>query len=127
MSRFLPILFGVVLLPSIVSADVLPEFVGLFNIFVGLMLVAAFLSMGAGLVMWAVRLGTYPTYRDEAIKLMSLSVTILFVLIVLLVVVQFVQKHTAAASFALGLVVFAAVVWFLISIATSKSEEKAEH
>lgn len=127
MTRFAPLLLSIGFFPSVASADILPEFVGLFNIFVGLMLVAAFLSMGAGLIVWGVRLGTYPTYRDEGIQLMRLAVTILFVLIVLLALAQFVQKHTAAASFAVGLVVFALFAWFLIAVATSKEEEKTDH
>ena len=53
----------------------------MFNVLVGLMLTAAFLSFGTGAVLWAARLGTYPTYRDEGIRYMMWGVVILFVLV----------------------------------------------
>lgn len=92
----------------------LAQFVGLFNIFVGLLLTLAFLLMGAASVMWAVRLGTSPTYRDDAIMLMQWAVAILFVLIVLLLLVQFIQQHTATAVYIAGFFIIGLVAWAVI-------------
>lgn len=94
---------------------------------VGLMLVFAFIFFFSGLGMWFVRLGTWPTYRDEAIAYMQWGVVILFVLAVLLAVVQFVQEHTAIASFVVGIVLVVAVAWMVVTLSQSKKSEEKEH
>lgn len=118
---------GVLLLPSAASAQVLSQVSGLFNIMVGLMLVFSFLFFFGGLGMWFVRLGTWPTYRDDAIRLMQWGVVILFVLAVLLAIVQFVQKHVALASFLAGLVVFVIVAWVFVTVSTAKGDDEKKH
>ncbi|MFA7309465.1 MAG: hypothetical protein WC050_01035 [Candidatus Paceibacterota bacterium] len=115
------------LLPTVAFADILPRVAGFFNIFVGLMLVAAFLCMGTGMLLWVVRLSTYPTYRDEGILLMMWGVAILFVLLVLLAIVQFIQFHAAAASFVFGIIILIAVAWFVIAVLMAKEEKKEEY
>lgn len=99
----------------------------LFNIVVGLMLVAAFLAMAGGLMMWYVRLGTWPTYRDEAIGVMQWGVAILFVLVVLLGVAQYVQTHMAISMMALGAVVAAVAVYVVATTMMEGGGEKEEH
>ena len=92
----------------------LTQFVGLFNVLVGLMLTVSILLMGAGWVMWVARLGTTPTYRDEAIHVMQWSVSILFVIVILLLLVQFVQRHTATAVYLLGFIILGFVAWAVL-------------
>lgn len=92
----------------------LTQFVGLFNIFVGLLLTLAFLLMAAACAMWVARLGTTPTYRDEAIDLMQWAVAILFVLVLLLLLVQFVQRHTATAVYIAGFFIIGLAAWAVI-------------
>lgn len=101
--------------------------VGLFNIVVGLMVVAAFLMMGGGLALWYVRLGLFPSYRDEAIKMMQWGVAILFVLVILLWVAQFVQTHKALATMLVIAVVAAAVAYFVVTQVLTSSGEEEEH
>jgi uncharacterized Tic20 family protein len=100
--------------------------VGIFNVFVGLMLVAAFLLMGSGLMLWYLRLGTYPTYRDSAIEQMKWAVTIMFVLVVLLGIAQFVQRHTAEAMMAIGVIIAVGIALFVLSELTAAEEEKKD-
>ena len=102
------------------------QVVGLFNIFVGLMLTLSVLLMGAGILMWIIRLGTWPTYRDEALVLMEWAVGILFTLILLLLLSQFVQQHTAAAVFILGLIIIGVLVWLGMQ-AAKESKNAEEH
>lgn len=111
------------------SPFTLTQFVGLFNVFVGLLLTLAFLLMGAASVMWVVRLGTTPTYRDEAIRLMQWAVSILFVLVLLLLVVQFVQRHTANAVYIMGFFIIALAAWAIIWAyrESAKGGEEEEH
>lgn len=99
----------------------------LFNIVVGLMLVAAFLAMVGGLMQWYVRLGTWPTYRDDSIKIMEWGVAILFVLVVLLGVAQYVQTHMAVSMMALGAVVAAIAVYVVGTTFLSGKGEEEEH
>lgn len=117
----------VLLLPSAASAQVLSQISGLFNIMVGLMLVFAFLFFFGGLGMWFVRLGTWPTYRDEAITLMQWGVAVLFVLAVLLAFVQFIQKHAALASFLAGVVIVIGVILVVLHLSQAKPAEEKEH
>lgn len=124
--RTLSIALAVVAVPSLARAEALAQAVGLFNIFVGLMLVAAFLLLGGGLIMWLIRLGTFPTYRDEAIRYMEWSVAVLFVLIILLVSVQFVQSHTTQALFVLGIIIVGVFVFFAVKVLSAPEEKKEE-
>lgn len=101
--------------------------IALFNIVVGLMLVISILAMGGGLMLWYVRLGTSPTYRDEAIDYMRWAVAILFVLVVLLGVAQFVQTHMAMSMLAIGAVVFAAIAYFVATQLMGGGGEEEEH
>lgn len=101
--------------------------IALFNIVVGLMLVISILLMVAGLGLWYVRLGTWPTYRDEAIEMMQWGVAILFVMVVLLGVAQFVQTHMAVSMMAIGVVVAAIVVYFVGTNLMSSGGEEEEH
>jgi len=108
------------MLPTTIS-----QVVGLFNIFVGLLLTLSVLLMGAGILMWIIRFGTWPSYRDDALVLMEWAVGILFTLILLLLVSQFVQQQTTAAVFILGLIIIAALVWLGIQAAKeSKADEE---
>lgn len=117
-------LVGLSLLPGEASAQTLSSVAGVFNIFVGLMLVAAFLLFFGGLALWGIRLGTFPTHRDQAIRLMQWAVAILFVLVVLLAVAQFVQTHTATAATVLGFVIVALVAWGIFTVASAPAEEE---
>ncbi|MBV9159283.1 MAG: hypothetical protein JO019_01645 [Candidatus Kaiserbacteria bacterium] len=103
-----------------------PQFVGLFNIFVGIMLTLSMLILGGGIIMWIVRLGTWPSYREEAIRLLEWAVGILFTLVILLLVAQAVQQHTAGAVFVLGLIIIALIVYFGYQ-ASQASKEEEEH
>lgn len=101
--------------------------VALFNIIVGLMLVTAVLFMTGGIMLWYVRLGTFPTYRDTAIDMMQWAVAILFVLAVLLGVAQFVQTHMAASMIGVGVIIAAAVVYFVGTTMLASEGEEEEH
>ncbi len=92
----------------------LTQFVGLFNIFAGLMLTASLLLMGVACVMWVARLGTSPTHRDDALTLMQWAIAVLFTLIVLLFLVQYIQRHTATAMYVIGFLIIGVVIWGVV-------------
>ena len=101
--------------------------VGFFNIFVGLMLTAAILTFTVGFIMWCTRLGTWPSYRTEAVKVMEWSVVILFVLVVILAIVQFFQNHSRTASYIISFIIIVAIIWIIVVLAAdSEGGEKKE-
>ncbi len=104
------------------------QVIGLFNIFVGLMLTVALLTYFLGFFLWLCRLGTWPTYRTEAIKIMEWSVVILFVLVVLLAIVQFFQYHPRQAAFAVSIIVAIIIIWIILYLAAHSGggKKKAE-
>ena len=114
------------LVPSLASAQTLSTTVSLLNIFVGLMIVAAFLAFFGGFIAYLIRLGTWPTYRDEAIRYMEWGPAILFVLMVVLVIVRLFQYHPQAVTAILGLVIGVLVVVALLYALTAKEEKEEE-
>jgi len=116
----------VVLVPSLAFAQTLSVVAGVFNILAGLMLVAAFLLFFGGLVGWFVRRGVYPGYRDDMIRVMHWAVAVLFVLVVLLAVIRFVQVYQAAATFVFGIILFLIAFWVVMTVVTAKPKKDAE-
>lgn len=113
--------------PLLVAAQTqtVANIVGVFNVFVGLMLTVALLVYFFGFVLWWTRLGTWPTYRTEAVKVMEWSVAILFSLVVILGIVQFFQRHQQAAGYVISALVIIGIMWFISTIVKEPSEEKA--
>ncbi|OGG53246.1 hypothetical protein A3C20_03335 [Candidatus Kaiserbacteria bacterium RIFCSPHIGHO2_02_FULL_55_25] len=124
--RYLALAFLPALLPEVVFAQTLSVVTGVFNILVGLMLVAAFLMFFGALIGWFVRRGAWPSYRDEMIHIMEWAVVVMFVLVVLLMLVHFVQVYKAAAAFVFGIIIFLAIVWVIMTVATAKPKKDAD-
>lgn len=93
------------------TTDLVSQLAGLFYIIVGLALVAAFLLMGAGTIMWVVRFGTDETYRSQAITMMEWAVATLFTLVLVLGVVEFIQSHTSTVLYLIALCIIVLVIW----------------
>ena len=100
------------------------DFFGLFNIFVGLMIVASILIFGAGLITWMVRIGTIA--RVEGIRVMEWGVVILFVLLVLLAIVQFFQRNSWVATFFISLVIICFILGVVMQVSKSSGTKKEE-
>jgi hypothetical protein len=106
-------------LPSLALAstttNVIDQIAGLFYLIVGLTVTVSVLLMLAGIALWLSRLGTFPTYRDEAIVIMEWAVATLFTLIIVLAVVEFIQTHTATMLYILSIGIILLVLWFVAS------------
>jgi hypothetical protein len=130
MRRLLP-LFPLLLIPQAAFAQVeaIGRVVGLFNVFVGLMLTAALLIYGVGFSMWWIRLGSWPSYRTDAIRALEWAVATLFTLVVLLGIVQFFQQHREAAMYVVSVIVLVLVIWAIVYMVRQSSggEEKEKH
>lgn len=115
------------LIPTSASALTIQQTIGFFNVFVGLMLTVAILLFCAGFIVWACRLGTWPSYRTEAIKMMEWSVVVLFVLVVLLAIVQFFQNHPKAAAYVVSTIVILLIIGAIVYMAANSGEKEEKH
>lgn len=82
-----------------------------FNLFAGIMLTLSILLFVGGFIMYLVRLGTWPTYREQAVEIMKYGVATLFVLIVVLGVQQFLMRHLLVAVSIGALILIYLVIW----------------
>jgi hypothetical protein len=108
---------AVVTLPSVAAAQTVSTFLGLFNICAGLMIVASVLSFVGGFIRYLVVLGT--ERRIEGLKLMHWGVTILFVLVALLGIINILQ---GPISFIIGIVVIL-FLCFAVVLALAKGNK----
>lgn len=114
--------------PAVAAAQTLSAWVGLLYIMAGLMLTAAILFYGGGMVLWAVRLNTFPTNRDYAIELLQWAVAVLFVLILMLAIVQFTQNNTRVVLIILAVLLIVFVARAIARSGGSKGAgEESEH
>lgn len=94
-----------------------------FNLFTGVMLSLSLTLFIGGFIVYIVRLGTWPTYREEAVEIMKWGVSILFTLVLILAVQQFLLNHLMVAVTIGALLVISAVIWALADTG-DKSENK---
>jgi hypothetical protein len=110
--------------PAVASAQILTKTVDLLNIFAGILLTVALLTYGLGFIMWITRLGSWPSYRTEGIKVMEWSTGILFVLVVMLMITNFFRDHSSLAMYITAAIVVLILFGIIISVAASSTEEK---
>jgi hypothetical protein len=97
---------------------------GLFNVFVGLMVVAAILVFIAGLIVWVVRLGTIG--RSQGIRIMEWGVVILFVLDVLLALVQYFSTHSQAVTLLTSALITIFIGWIIFMVIKNSGGSEGE-
>ncbi|MDO8522161.1 MAG: hypothetical protein Q7S08_02650 [bacterium] len=112
-----------IFIPGTASAMTLVRFFGFLNIFVGLFLTLALILYGAAVIVYFTRYGT--PHRDESLKLVEVGLTILFILIVMLGIVQYFQSHPGNMAYIIGTIVFVLVIGLVI-YAYSGGKEKKE-
>ena len=101
------------------------EGVGLLNILAGLMLVCALLFYFGGLVAYLTRLGL--DGRTQGLGYMNWGVGVLFVLVILLGIIRFIQFHQGAVLTLVAVLVVLFGAWAVVkSVQESKSAEKEE-
>jgi hypothetical protein len=94
---------------------------GFFNILVGLMLVAAFLFFFGGLAGYLSRLGLEG--RIDGLRYMYRGVVILFVLIVLLGIVNFLQQRPTVVYMIIAIALVVFVIWGVMQSFQGGEEE----
>src|SRR3989338_10083424 len=113
-------------MPAIASAMTFVQVLQLFNIFVGAFLNVTILVFCTGVFVYFARLGTWPSHRDQAIQILVWAVAMLFVLVVLLAIVQWFERHTKTALFILAFAMVVVVLGFIIRAAARGGGAKKE-
>ena len=103
------------------------QLLAFFNLFVGLMLTASILLFVGGFIQYLVRLGTWPTYREESVEKMKWGVTTLFSLVVILGIQQFLLKHLLVAVVIGALIVIWVVIWAYSGSEGGEKKNGGEH
>ena len=99
---------------------------GLFDLVAGLLLVAAILTFGAGLSTYFARLAL--AGREESIGTLEQGVRLLFVLVVVLGIVKYVQNNTAVVLGILATIIVIFGGYFALeAIKNSGASEEKEH
>ena len=109
---------GIFIAPSSALALSLSKAFGYLDIFVGLFLTASIIMFAGALLVYFTRYGT--PRRADAFPFMEGAIAIVFVLIVLLALVHYFQKHTNAALYVLGVILFILLAKLLMSVIGSK-------
>lgn len=113
---------SVVAIPSLAFAQTLFQVAGVLNIFVGLMVTAAFVTFGVGLLYYFANFVL--ERRKVGIYIMEWGVSIVFVLIVLLTLVRFIRHYTETVLGIVSFAVFVFIIIVLIHFATTEHKER---
>ena len=105
------------LVPASAEALTFVQVLGLFHIAVGILLTFTLLLFATGVGVWIARFNTWPSYRETAIRVIEWAIAMLFVLIILLAIVNFFQRHTTRALTLLAFVVIVAAAIFITRMA----------
>lgn len=115
----LPALLGIGAIISLgmpQSADALTfvQVLSLFHVATGLLLTFVMLIFCTGVFVYYARLGTWPSHRDYAIKILEWSVALLSILIILLALLRFFQIYTHTALVILAVIILLVVAIFIV-------------
>ncbi|OGG80549.1 hypothetical protein A3A39_01520 [Candidatus Kaiserbacteria bacterium RIFCSPLOWO2_01_FULL_54_13] len=111
--------------PTSASALTFVQAIGLFHVVVGLLLAATLIIFATGVGLYIARLNTWPSHRETAIRVMEWAVTMLFVLIILIAIVNFFQRHSTIALTILAFVAIVAVAILIVRVAAQSKKTSA--
>lgn len=113
---FLIALIAIGALPDTAAAQTtsVSTVAGLFNIMAGFMFVAAVSTFVGGIISYMVDFGNHE--RLKGIALMEWGVAILFTLVVLLGIVQFIQNHQGTANVIVATAVIIGVILIVFTV-----------
>ena len=114
---------GVALLPAPASALSLVQALGFLDIFIGLFLTVSIVMFVGALIVYFTRYGTM--HRENTFPYMQASITIVFVLIVLLALIHYFQRHTETLRYIVGIIILILVVMLIAHLSVGNEEDKA--
>src|SRR3989344_1974550 len=110
--------------PGSASALTLVQISGLFYVSVGILLAFTLGIFVVGIGIWIARFNTWPSHRETAIRILEWAVSMLFVLILLIALVCFIQRHSTIALSILGFIAIIAVLVLIASVAAGAKKKK---
>ena len=110
--------------PGSASALTLVQVVGLFYVAVGLLVSFTLGIFVVGVCIWIARFNTWPSHRESAIRILEWAVSMLFVLILLIALVYFIQRHSTVALSILAVIAIIAVLALIASVAAGAKKKK---
>ena len=112
-------------LPSVADALTFVQVLSMFHVMTGLLLTFVLLMFVTGIWAYFARLGTWPTHRDNAIKILEMGVSLLAVLVVRLALLRAFQVCTTVMLTILAVVVFLVLAFFIVRSAATRKEKPA--
>ena len=97
---------------------------GLFNVVAGLMLTAGLLMFFGGFVAYLTRLGLEG--RSDGLRYMSWGVTVLFVLIILLAIVHYIQFNPTIVYWIFGFLALCFLTWAILTTMRESAAHKED-
>ncbi len=120
-------LLAFMVVPSSASAFELYQTPAIFTkVFIGLFLTMIMLTLMGGVVMYFSRLGTWPSYRDDAIKILEWAVVMMFTLVIVVAVGQFIERDPAMVARIAGIAAFLGLLWFIFGQLKPKEEASSD-
>ena len=114
------------LAPSHASALTFVQILGLFHIVVGLLLAFILLIFVTGIGIYVARLNTWPSHREFAIRVLQWAVSMLFMLIILIAIVNFFQQYIGIALTILAFIIILAVAILIVRMAAQSEKKPAK-
>lgn len=106
------------------AVQVVPQLAGLFNVFVGGMLVIGVTFGVGGFIDYITHLGLQQ--RDNGLEYMKWGIYTLFLLAVILWLSQFIQHNTAFTIAVLGAAIVFGIIWLIASDLLAPKKEESE-
>ena len=108
-------------LPASADALTFVQILALFHVATGILLTFTLLVFASGVFVYYARLGTWPSHRDNAIKVLEWAVSLLFVLVVLLALLRYFQVYTK-----ITLIIFSVILIIVIAVVLVRTASKKE-
>ncbi|OGG77462.1 hypothetical protein A3B35_02500 [Candidatus Kaiserbacteria bacterium RIFCSPLOWO2_01_FULL_54_24] len=110
--------------PGSASALTLVQVTGLFYVAVGILVTFTLGIFVWGIGVWIARFNTWPSHRETAIRILEWAVSMLFVLILLIALIYFIQRHSTLALSILAVIAIIAVLILIVSVAAGAKKKK---
>lgn len=108
-----------------ITGVTISQLFGLFNIVAGLLLVASILTFGGGLVSYFGRLAL--AKRNESLIPMQWGVRMMFVLVLVLGTVEYIQLHTAVVLQLLAVAVAIGIGYVVLEVVKNQGASEDDH
>lgn len=127
MTALLTLLVALFFTPApVFAATVTGTPILLVNTFVGVYLTIILLTLAVSFVVYFGRLGTWPSYRDESIKIMIWATAMLFTLVIVVAIARFFENQPERTMRILGFAAAAAIIYLVLKVLAASQHKEPE-